>query len=126
MASAGFVRVERHLAPRPLTNPLHLWRYFIYADNHNSAVQRPTNGEVNDRLRSQQERIGNGVKQGDLTGTQTAKLETQETGINKEETGMREQDNGKLTAADRKTMNKQLTQERRRISRDERHTERRK
>lgn len=95
----------------------------IYADKHNASTQKPTNGEINDRLAHQQDRISNGINSDKLTNTQVAKLETQEGGINKEETGMRAQDNGKLTAQDKKTLNKQLNQEARRIARDERRTE---
>jgi hypothetical protein len=96
----------------------------IYADKHNSTTQpADPKGEINNRLENQQDRIAAGVKDGDLTASQTAKLETQEAGINKEEAGMRAQDNGKLTAQDKKTLNKQLNHESHRINRDERRTE---
>ena len=94
----------------------------IYADKHNAAVQPPANGEVNDRLKNQQDRIANGINSDKLSDAEVAKLETQEAGIHKEEVGMRAQDNGKLTALDKKTLNKQLNQESRRINRDERRT----
>ena len=98
----------------------------IYADKHNDAVQPPDNGEVNKRLENQQDRIAAGIDKDKLTDSQVATLEHQEAGIDKEEAGMRAQDDGKLTAADKKLLNKQLTEESRRISRDEARTRRRK
>ena len=73
---------------------------------------------INQRKTDQQDRIGNGVKSGQLTARETSHLEHQEAGINKEERGMRAQDNGKLTRQDRKTINHQQNQESRRIYRD--------
>lgn len=66
----------------------------------------------------QQQRIGNGVKSGQLTAGETSRLERQEHGINKEERGMKAQDNGKLSKQDRKTIHQQQNQESRRIYRD--------
>jgi hypothetical protein len=74
--------------------------------------------DINQRKVDQQDRIGNGVKSGQLTAGETSHLEHQEAGINREERGMRAQDNGHLTAQDRKTLNKQQNQESQRIYRD--------
>lgn len=95
----------------------------IYIDKHNTMVEPPVKGEVNGRLENQQDRIAAGLNGGKLTDGQVAKLETQEAGITKEEIGMRTQDNGKLSAQDKKVLNKQLNQESRRIARDERRTQ---
>lgn len=73
---------------------------------------------INQRKENQQDRIAQGVKSGQLTPTETSKLEHQEAGINKEEKGMRAQDNGHLTKADKALINKQQNQESRRIYRD--------
>src|SRR5580698_640616 len=73
---------------------------------------------INQRKENQQDRIAQGVKSGQLTPGETAKLEHQEAGINKEEKGMRAQDNGHLTKADKSLVNKQQTQESKRIYRD--------
>lgn len=70
------------------------------------------------RKANQQQRIGNGVRSGQLTAGETAHLERQERGINREERGMRAQDNGHLTAQDRRTLTHQQNQESRRIYRD--------
>jgi methionine-rich copper-binding protein CopC len=85
-------------------------------------AQTPTPGahdyNINQRKVDQQDRIANGVKKGQLTAGQTARLEHQEAGINKEERGMRAQDNGHLTKQDRQTIHAQQNQESRRIYRD--------
>ncbi|HTV04718.1 MAG TPA: hypothetical protein VME86_05065 [Acidobacteriaceae bacterium] len=73
---------------------------------------------INQRKHDQQERIGNGVKNGKLTPGETSRLEHQERGINHEERGMRAQDNGQLTKQDRRTIHQQQNQESRRIYRD--------
>jgi hypothetical protein len=85
-------------------------------------AQTPTPGKndynINQRKGNQQERIGNGVKSGQLTARETGHLEHQEAGINREERGMRAQDNGHLTGQDRRTLHHQQNQESRRIYRD--------
>ena len=59
------------------------------------------------RKDNQQDRIANGIDDGQLTAGETKNLETKEAGINKEEHTMRADDNGHLTAADRATLNRQ-------------------
>jgi hypothetical protein len=78
-------------------------------------VRPPT---INQRKENQQDRVAQGVKSGQLTAGETARLEHQEAGINKEERGMRAQDNGHLTAQDRKTLQRQQNVESRRIYKD--------
>jgi hypothetical protein len=74
--------------------------------------------DINQRKTAQQDRIAQGVKSGQLTAGETARLEHQEAGINREGRGMRAQDNGHLTNSDRKTLHQQQNQESRRIYRD--------
>jgi len=85
-------------------------------------AQTPTPGRndynINQRKGAQQQRIGQGVRSGQLTAGETAHLEHQEAGINREERGMRAQDNGHLTGQDRRTLHRQQNQESRRIYRD--------
>ena len=87
-----------------------------------STTPTPTPGKndynINQRKGDQQQRIGQGVKSGQLTAGETSHLERQESGINREERGMRAQDNGHLTKQDRKTIHSQQNQESRRIYRD--------
>jgi hypothetical protein len=85
-------------------------------------AQTPTPGahdhNIAQRKVDQQERIGNGVRSGQLTAGETRHLEHQEAGINHEEHAMRAQDNGHLTGQDRRTIHAQQNQESRRIYRD--------
>ena len=74
--------------------------------------------DINQRKENQQDRIGQGVKSGQLTAGETARLEHQERGINREERGMRAQDNGHLTNRDRRILQHQQNRESRRIYRD--------
>ena len=86
------------------------------------AQTTPTPGahdyNINQRKVDQQDRIANGIRDGQLNARQTARLEHQEAGINREERGMRAQDNGHLTRADRRVIHTQQNQESRRIYRD--------
>ena len=66
--------------------------------------KKPT---VAQRKRYQQRRIAQGVKSGELTPGETAKIEKQEKALNQEERDMRKMDNGHLTKQDRKTLNQQ-------------------
>ena len=87
-----------------------------------TATPTPTPGRndynINQRKGDQQQRIGQGVRSGQLTARETGHLERQEAGINREERGMRAQDNGHLTGQDRRTLHHQQNQESRRIYRD--------
>ena len=62
---------------------------------------------INQRKENQQDRIANGVQDGQLTPGETRKLENKESDLNHEEHDMRKLDNGHLTAADRATLNQQ-------------------
>ena len=79
----------------------------IYDDKHNGRVQHDGPGVAGQRKENQQDRIAQGVKSGQLTPGETAKLERQQQGINREERGMREANGGKLTGADKKALNQQ-------------------
>jgi hypothetical protein len=61
---------------------------------------------IHQRKENQQDRIAQGVKSGQLTPRETAKLERQQRSINKEERHMRKADNGHLTPADRRALNR--------------------
>jgi hypothetical protein len=87
----------------------------IYDDKHNAAVQNNGAGEIGQRKENQQDRIAQGIKSGQLTAGETAKLEKQQQGINRETAGMREANGGKLTAADKKAVNQQQNQASRNI-----------
>jgi hypothetical protein len=61
---------------------------------------------IHRRKVNQQDRIAQGVKSGQLTPGETARLEHQQKSINHEERNMRKADNGHLTAADRRQLNR--------------------
>jgi hypothetical protein len=79
----------------------------IYTDKHNAATQKYGNGQVGQRRENQQDRIANGVRSGQLTAGETAKLENKEQGVNREVAGMRQANGGKLTGADKTAVNQQ-------------------
>jgi hypothetical protein len=57
---------------------------------------------VNQRRENQQNRIGQGVKSGRLTGRETASLEGKESRLNRQIRNDRRHDNGHLTAGERR------------------------
>ncbi|HXA55981.1 MAG TPA: hypothetical protein VNU84_01010 [Candidatus Acidoferrum sp.] len=77
----------------------------IYDDKHNATTDHFGNGEVGDRQKLQQDRIANGMKSGQLTAGESARLEGQQKSINQEKTGMKEANGGKLTAGDKAVLN---------------------
>jgi len=77
----------------------------IYDDKHNADTAHYGNGEIGDRRENQQDRIAQGVKSGQLTAGETAKLENQQQGINREVHADRQANGGKLTGLDRKSIN---------------------
>ena len=62
---------------------------------------------VQQRKTDQQDRVANGVQDGQLTAGETKNIENKEAGINAEEKTMRADDNGHLTTADRTKLNNQ-------------------
>jgi len=79
----------------------------IYQDKHNAATAHYGNNEVGARRQNQQDRIAQGVRSGQLAPGEAANLEKREQGVNREVKGMRQANGGKLTAADRQTVNQQ-------------------
>jgi len=79
----------------------------IYSDKHNARVAHYGPGVVGQRRENQQNRIAQGVKSGQLTAGETARLEGQQQGINHQIAGMRAANGGKLTAGDKSVINKQ-------------------
>ncbi len=71
------------------------------------AQTNTTSPTINQRKENQQDRIANGIQDGQLTAGETKHLEKKETELNQEERDMRKLDNGHLTTADRATLNQQ-------------------
>ena len=79
----------------------------IYNDKHNAATQKYGKSQVGQRQTNQQQRIAQGVKSGQLTAGETAKLENQQKGINQQVKADRSANGGKLTTGEKKQVNKE-------------------
>jgi len=79
----------------------------IYADKHNAATAQYGNNKVGQRRENQQDRIAQGIKSGQLTPGETAKLENQQKGINQQVKADRTANGGKLTTGEKKQVNKE-------------------
>ena len=78
-----------------------------FAQSGTTPAVDPDHRTIQQRKENQQDRIANGVKDGQLTPGETKNLETKEQNLNKEEHNMRANDNGHLTGADRAKLNRQ-------------------
>jgi hypothetical protein len=86
------------------------------------AAKKPTaahygNNKVGQRRENQQDRIAQGVKSGQLTAGETAKVEKQQQHINKQVAKDRKANGGTLTASEKKQINKEQNQASRNIYR---------
>lgn len=79
----------------------------IYNDKHNANTAQYGNNKVGQRRENQQDRIAQGVKSGQLTAGETAKLENQQKGINQQVKADRAANGGKLTTGEKKQINKE-------------------
>ena len=75
-------------------------------------------GEVDQRQRNQQRRIGEGVESGQLTPGEAARLENKERKLHREIKEERAENGGKLTRAERRQVNRQENKLSRQIYRD--------
>jgi hypothetical protein len=87
----------------------------IYNDKHNANTAHYGKNEVGQRRENQQDRIAQGVKSGQLTAGETAKLENQEKGINQQVKADRAANGGKLTPGEKAQINKEQNQESKKI-----------
>ena len=79
----------------------------IYKDKHNANTAHYGNNKVGQRRENQQDRIAQGIKSGQLTAGETAKLENQQKGINQQVAADRKANGGTLTASEKKQVNKE-------------------
>jgi len=79
----------------------------IYADKHNANAAQYGNNKVGQRRENQQDRIAQGIKSGQLTAGETAKLENQQKGINQQVKADRSANGGKLTTGEKAQVNKE-------------------
>jgi hypothetical protein len=91
----------------------------IYKDKHNAAVQNTNpKSEVGKRAENQQDRIAQGIKSGQLTAGEASHLENNEAKINNEVRNDRAANGGKLTAQEKRQVNRQQNRTSRQIYRD--------
>jgi hypothetical protein len=91
----------------------------IYRDKHNARVQNTNpKSEVGKRQENQQDRIAQGVKSGQLTAGETARLEGREARVNHEIARDRAANGGKLTGREKAHINRQQNRTSRAIYRD--------
>jgi hypothetical protein len=79
----------------------------IYQDKHNANTAHYGNNEVGQRRENQQDRIAQGIKSGQLTAGETAKLENQQRAINHQVAADRAANGGKLSAGEKAQINKE-------------------
>lgn len=80
----------------------------IYKNKHNENVQNTDpSSKVAKRAENQQDRIAQGVKSGQLTAGETARLEGKESSLNREVTADRKANGGHLTQAENAQVNRQ-------------------
>ena len=79
----------------------------IYKDKHNANVAHYGNNAVGQRRENQQDRIARGIKSGQLTAGETAKLEKQQQGINKQVATDRKANGGTLSTSQKRQINRQ-------------------
>lgn len=89
----------------------------IAQDKHNANTAHYGNNAVGQRRENQQDRIAQGVKSGQLTPRETAKLEKQQQGINKQVATDRKANGGRLNASEKRQINKEQNQASRNIYR---------
>jgi hypothetical protein len=77
----------------------------IYQDKHNANTAQYGNNKVGQRRENQQDRIAQGVKSGQLTAGETAKLENQQKGINQQVAADRKANGGTLTKGEKAQVN---------------------
>jgi len=78
----------------------------------------PRVNQVNGREENQQQRIGNGVKNGTLNSKQTANLENRETSVQNREKADMAKNNGHLTKGEQKGINRQQNRISKSITKD--------
>jgi hypothetical protein len=79
----------------------------IYNDKHNANTAQYGNSKVGQRRENQQDRIAQGIKSGQLTAGESAKLENQQKGINQQVAADRAANGGKLTRGEKQQVNQE-------------------
>ena len=82
------------------------------------AVSLPADQKIHQRKENQQDRIAQGVKSGQMTAGETARVEKQESNVNKEIRADRNANGGKLTNGEKRLVNRQQNKMSREIYKD--------
>src|ERR1700730_14668070 len=82
----------------------------IYQDKHNANTAQYSNTKVGQRRENQQDRIAQGVKSGQLTAGETAKLENQQKDIHHQVAADRKANGGTLTKGEKAQVNHEQNQ----------------
>ena len=90
----------------------------IAQDKHNANTAHFSNTEVGQRRENQQDRIANGIKSGSMTAGEAARAENREQGINKQIAADRAANGGKLTAQEKRQINREQNGASRQIYRE--------
>ncbi len=92
----------------------------VYAQSQSGSQPSPSADpdKIKDRKENQQDRIGQGVKSGQLTAGETANLENKEANINTETRDDRQANGGKLTNGEKQQINRQQNRVSNRIYQD--------
>jgi hypothetical protein len=91
----------------------------IYRDKHNAAVQNTNpKSEVGKRAENQQDRVAQGIRSGQMTSGEAARVEGHEARINHEIHNDRAANGGTLTGAEKAKVNRQQNRESRQIYRE--------
>ncbi len=89
-----------------------------FASVNHGRPANPAMSRVGERAHNQQERIANGVASGKMNAGQTARVEGQEQHINQQVRDDREANGGKLTAKEKKQVNKEQNKTSKEIHKD--------
>ena len=89
----------------------------IYNDKHNTNTAHYGNNEVGQRRENQQDRVAQGIKNGQMTAGEAARTENREQGINKQIHADRQANGGKLTGQERRQVNREQNRTSRQIYR---------
>jgi hypothetical protein len=87
----------------------------IYDDKHNADQAKFGNNEIGARRQNQQQRVAQGIKSGQMTAGEAARVEKNETKINQQVAAERKANGGNLTNNQKKQANKQLNKESKQI-----------
>jgi Skp family chaperone for outer membrane proteins len=78
-----------------------------FAEEGQWAKDHPRRAQVNSRLKNQNKRINEKVKDGEMTKGQAKNLKQQDQAIRREERAMAKQNGGHITKQEQKTLNQQ-------------------